>query len=47
MSDHPIGISENIYEAMACHARVRAHADVVVPLYDPGNLVRFADGVIA
>jgi len=46
-SDHPIGISENIYEAMTCHARVRSTADVVVPLYDPGNFDRFAHGVVA
>ena len=47
ISDHPIGISENIYEAMDAHARVRRTADIVVPLYDPANFERFAEGVIA
>ena len=47
MSNHPIGISENIYESMACHERVRRTADLIVPLYDPANFDRFPDGVIA
>jgi hypothetical protein len=46
-SDHPIGISENIYESLACYDRVRRTADVIVPLYDPRNFERFPDGVIA
>ena len=45
--DHPIGISENIYEALAAHARVRRTADIIVPLYDPANFDRFADGVVS
>jgi hypothetical protein len=44
--DHPIGICENIYEAMAAHERAR-RADVVLPLYDPKNFTRFPDGVVA
>ena len=44
--DHPIGICENIYEALRAHSRARA-ADVVVPLYDPKNFIRFPDGVVA
>lgn len=46
-SNHPIGINENIYEALAAYERVRRDADLVVPLYDPGNLDRFAGGVVA
>jgi hypothetical protein len=44
--DHPIGICENIYEALAVHERAR-RADVVLPLYDPKNLERFPGGVVA
>lgn len=44
--NHPIGICENIYEAMAAYARART-ADVIVPLYDPANFERFPNGVIA
>lgn len=45
--DHPIGISESIEECLAAHARVRREADVIVPLYDPGNFERFPGGRIA
>lgn len=45
--DHPMGISENIYEAMATYERVRETADVIVPLYDPRNLDRFPAGRVA
>lgn len=44
--NHPIGICENIYEAMAAHERAR-QADIVLPLYDPKNFERFTDGVVA
>jgi hypothetical protein len=43
----PIGINENMYEAIATYARVRETADVVVPLYDLGNLDRFPDGKVS
>jgi hypothetical protein len=43
----PIGINESMAEALTAYARVRATADVVVPLYDPGNLDRFPDGRVA
>jgi hypothetical protein len=46
-SNHPIGISENIYESMACHERVARTANVIVPLYDPANFIRFPDGLVA
>ena len=45
--DHPIGITENIYEAMSTYQRVRDRADVILPLYDPANLDRFPGGEVA
>jgi hypothetical protein len=42
---HPIGISESMYEALACYDRVARAADIVLPLYDPTNLERFPDGL--
>jgi hypothetical protein len=44
--DHPIGICENLQEALVAYERVRRSADVIVPLYDPANFVRFPDGRI-
>jgi len=44
--NHPIGICENIYEAMAAHARAK-RSDLVLPLYDPKNFERFPNGVVA
>lgn len=46
-TDHPIGICENIYEAMAAHERVRRVADVPLTLYDADQLTRYPDGVVA
>lgn len=43
----PIGISENMYEAIDTYRRVRETADHIVPLYDPGNLERFPGGRVA
>lgn len=45
--NHPIGISENIYECLEAHARVRRPGVTVVPLYDPKNFERFPGGVVA
>lgn len=45
--DHPIGISENIYECLDTYARVRRPGVTVVPLYDPKNFERFPGGVVA
>ena len=47
MDEHPIGISENIYEAMETYARVRATADHILPLYDPGNFERYPGGSVS
>lgn len=46
-TDHPIGICENIYEALAAHERVRETASHVVPLYDPQVFERYPDGIVA
>jgi hypothetical protein len=46
-TNHPIGINENMYEALACYERVRQTADIVLPLYDPKNLERYPDGVVS
>ncbi|HEY6740128.1 MAG TPA: hypothetical protein VI076_14895 [Actinopolymorphaceae bacterium] len=43
----PIGINENMYEAIATYQRVREAADVILPLYDPRNLERFPEGSVA
>jgi hypothetical protein len=43
----PIGINENMYEAISTYERVRTTADVIVPLYDIGNLDRFENGRVA
>ncbi len=36
-TDHPIGICENIYEAMAAQERVRRVADIPLTVYDRGS----------
>jgi glyoxylase-like metal-dependent hydrolase (beta-lactamase superfamily II) len=41
---HPIGINENMYEAISVYARAAADGKIVVPLYDPKNLTRFPGG---
>jgi hypothetical protein len=43
----PIGINENMDEAIAAYARVRKTADLIVPLYDPANLERYGNGRVA
>jgi hypothetical protein len=45
--DHPIGVCENIYEAMEAHRRTRAVADHAIPLYDPLVFERHPGGVVA
>lgn len=44
---HPIGICENIYEALAVFDRVARVADHALTLYDPDQLTRYPDGVVA
>ena len=43
----PIGINENMYEALACYERVERDAQIILPLYDPKNLERFPGGVVS
>jgi hypothetical protein len=45
--NHPIGICENIYEAMAVHERVAQTADHALTLYDPEQLERYPGGIVA
>lgn len=45
--DHPIGICENMYEALDAQARVRRVADHALTLYDEGQLERYPDLVVA
>ncbi|GAB2594471.1 hypothetical protein [Pseudactinotalea suaedae] len=47
VENHPIGISESIWEAFSTYERVRRTADVVLPLYDPANFERFPGGGVA
>ncbi|MGH3663276.1 MAG: hypothetical protein ACRDTQ_15635 [Micromonosporaceae bacterium] len=44
--NHPMGINESMAEAIATYDRVRRAADMIVPLYDPHNLIRFPSGRI-
>lgn len=46
-TDHPIGICENIYEALAAHERIRRTADIPLTLYDPDQLECYPGGVVA
>ena len=42
-----LGITENMYEALACYERVRNTADLIVPLYEPRVFDRHPGGVVA
>jgi glyoxylase-like metal-dependent hydrolase (beta-lactamase superfamily II) len=42
--NRPIGICENIYEALAAHERA-AKSAIALPLYDPKNFSRFPNGI--
>lgn len=44
--NRPIGICENIYEAMEAQSRAQ-QSDIVLPLYDPETFERFPGGDIA
>ncbi|SNS37738.1 hypothetical protein [Rhodococcoides kyotonense] len=44
--DHPVGMSENIYEILDAYRRIRRSGAVAVPLFDPGNRTRFPGGVV-
>lgn len=45
--DVPLGINESLNEILTTYERVRRTADVILPIYDPGNFDRFPDGVVA
>lgn len=45
--NHPVGISENIYEALSTYERVASTADHILPLYDPANLETYPDGIVS
>jgi len=42
-----LGLCENMYEALACNARVLRDAQHIVPIHDPRVFDRYPDGVIA
>jgi hypothetical protein len=42
-----LGITENMYEALAAYERARATAAHLVPLYDPKVFDRYPDGIIS
>jgi hypothetical protein len=42
-----LGLCENMYEALACNARVLKSADHIVPIHEPRVFDRYPDGVIA
>ena len=46
VNNHPIGITENMYECMDAHARA-LKSPIIIPLYDPKNFDRFKNGVVA
>ena len=43
----PIGLCENIYEALRCYQRVQATAHHVIGIHDPSVFERYPDGLIA
>lgn len=45
--DVPLGISEDMYEGLACFARTRRVADHILPLYDPKVFQRYPGGLVA
>lgn len=45
-TNHPIGICENIYEAMAVHERVNRTSDIPLTIYDPDQLSTYPGGVV-
>jgi len=43
----PLGVQESMEECLLAYERIRKRADIVVPLYDPEVLQRYADGRVA
>jgi len=44
--NRPLGISENLYEGMACFDRTRRTATHIIPLYDPRVFARYPGGLV-
>lgn len=44
--NHPVGMSENIYEVLNAYRRIRRTGTIAVPLFDPGNRTRFPGGLV-
>ena len=42
----PLGVQESMEECMRAYERIRAHADLALPLYDPEVFTRFPGGCI-
>lgn len=42
-----LGITENMYEALACYDRARTAAQHFIPLYDPEVFQRYPDGIVS
>lgn len=45
--NHPLGISENIYETLDAYRRFREQSEIFVPLYEQRIFERHPEGVIA
>ena len=45
--NHPIGITENMYEALAAQERALRVAQHPIPLYDPLVFERYPDGIVS
>jgi len=43
----PIGITESVFECFDAYKRVKKEADIIIPLYDKNNFVRYKDGIIS
>ncbi|HEX6514346.1 MAG TPA: hypothetical protein VF049_02140 [Nocardioidaceae bacterium] len=43
--NRPLGINESMAETLAAYARIRAEADILVPLYDPRVFDRHPKGI--
>jgi len=42
----PIGIAEDIYECLNAYEYLKSVSKVVIPAYDPDNVVRFREWFI-
>jgi glyoxylase-like metal-dependent hydrolase (beta-lactamase superfamily II) len=42
----PIGYCQDLRQCMRSYRRIAAEADMLIPMYDPENFVRYPDGII-